>query len=128
MKLSQEKVWDKISRPWKEFRVKPLEEVKDFLKDKKGKVLDLGCGSGRNFVKFDGVIYGIDFSSEQVKHAKKYAEKAGIKAFVKKAKAEKLPFENNYFDFAICITVLHCIDSAKKRKQTLQSCSYTPMY
>ena len=40
---NQQKVWDSIAEDWNRFRVKTVEEVKDFLKDKKGKILDLGC-------------------------------------------------------------------------------------
>lgn len=117
---NQEKIWDRISEPWKTFRVKPLEEVVDFLKDKKGNILDLGCGSGRNFLKIDGTIYGIDFSKNQIKFAEEYAKKEKINARLFQAEAFDLPFENNFFDAAIFITVLHCIPDSKKREKSLK--------
>ncbi len=116
---SQEKVWNKIAVGWNRYRDKPLREVKDFLKNKKGKILDLGCGSGRNFVKINGIIYGIDFSEELLKYARENAKKKKIKVILKKAEAEKLPFDDEFFDFAMCIAVLHCIDSGQKRKKAL---------
>lgn len=73
--ISQDKIWDEISVPWKNFRVKPVEEVVNFLKNKEGKILDLGCGSGRNFTKTKGKIYGVDFSNNMLKFAKAYAKK-----------------------------------------------------
>jgi predicted RNA methylase len=45
---NQEVIWDKISAPWKVYVIKNIPIVKDFIKDKKGKVIDLGCGTGRN--------------------------------------------------------------------------------
>ncbi len=83
--MNQQKIWDNISVPWKIFRVKPFLEVQEFLKNKKGKILDLGCGSGRNFIKIKGIIYGIDFSKEMIKFAKEYSEKNKIKAEFTKA-------------------------------------------
>ena len=118
--MKQEKVWDAISKPWKTYRVKSIEEAYEFLKNKKGKILDLGCGSGRNFVKINGIIYGVDFSSEQLKYARQYAKKTGIEAIMKKAEAHNLPFKNNFFDAAIFIATLHCIESSKKRKKSLK--------
>ena len=117
---NQEKIWDKISEPWKTFRVKPLDEVVDFLKDKKGNILDLGCGSGRNFVKIKGTIYGTDFSKNQIKFAEEYAKKERINAKLIKAEAFDIPFEDNFFDAAIFITVLHCIPDSKKREKSLK--------
>lgn len=117
---NQEEIWDKISEPWKTFRVKPLEEVADFLKDKKGNILDLGCGSGRNFVKIKGMIYGTDFSKNQIKFAEEYAKKEKINAKLIKAEAFNLPFKNNFFDAAIFITVLHSIPESKNRKKALE--------
>jgi ubiquinone/menaquinone biosynthesis C-methylase UbiE len=117
---NQVKIWDKIAGPWKRFRVKPVEEVTQFLKGKKGNILDLGCGSGRNFTKVDGVIYGIDFSEEMLKFAEEHAGREGFNVKTIKSPAYDLPFENNFFDAAIFITVLHCIPESKKRKEALK--------
>ena len=119
-KITQQEVWNKISRKWKEFRVKPVKEAIDFIKNKKGKILDLGCGSGRNFAKIKGIIYGIDFSEKQLAHAREYAKKEKIKAVLIKARVEKLTFKNNFFDAAIFIAALHCIESKEKRKKALR--------
>tara|TARA_Y100000310_G_C20617856_1_gene781628 strand:+ start:230 stop:847 length:618 start_codon:yes stop_codon:yes gene_type:complete len=119
---NQEKTWDKIAKPWKEFRVKIPQSVEKFLKNKKGKILDLGCGSGRNFAKISGLSwYGVDFSKQMLKYAKKRAEKLGINLDeIKKAEADNLPFEDNYFDAVLCYAVLHGIDGNKKRKKILK--------
>ena len=117
---SQEQVWDKISDSWNEYREKPMPEIARFLKNKKGRILDLGCGSGRHFVKNKGIIYGIDFSEKMVKFAKKKAKKSGIKVIVKKESADDLHFEDSFFSSAICIALLHCIETAEKREKALQ--------
>jgi ubiquinone/menaquinone biosynthesis C-methylase UbiE len=118
--MNQEKVWDSISKPWKTFRVKPVEEASEFLKNKKGKILDLGCGSGRNFVKTEGVIYAVDFSEKMLGYASEYAREQGIKVITKKALAYELPFEDNFFDAAIFIATLHCIKGKEKREKSLR--------
>ena len=118
--MKQEAVWDKIANPWKVFRDEPFEGVVEFLKDKKGNVLDLGCGSGRNFVKINGTIYGVDFSQRMIDMAKERAEDKNIEAKLFKSEAYELPFEDNFFDSAISIAVIHCIEHKEKRKMALE--------
>lgn len=118
--MIQEKVWDKIANPWKIFRDEPFGGVVEFLKDKKGNILDLGCGSGRNFVKIDGKIYGVDFSEKMVEMARERAEDKKISAEIFKAEAYDLPFENDFFDSAICIAVIHCVEKEINRKKALE--------
>jgi|TARA_Y100000310_G_scaffold17671_2_gene17453 ubiquinone/menaquinone biosynthesis C-methylase UbiE len=117
---SQKEVWNNIAKPWKTFRVKPFEEVKDFLKNKKGNVLDLGCGTGRNFIKINGTIYGIDFSEEMLKYAKEYSKKNNFNVKLIKSNTINLPFENNFFDAVISVAVLHCIPKAEDREKSLK--------
>jgi tRNA (uracil-5-)-methyltransferase TRM9 len=117
---SQKNIWDKVAFPWKDFRKKPVEEVINFIGSKKGKILDLGCGSGRNFVKMDGVIYGVDFSENMLKYAKSLAKERDIKVKLTKSRVENLPFKDNFFDAAIFVATLHCIPKEKERKKALQ--------
>lgn len=119
-KISQNEIWEEISEPWKTFRVHPVPEVVEFLKDKEGKILDLGCGSGRNFTKTRGKTYGVDFSNNMLKFAKANAEKKKIPVVLRKAEVNKLPFKDNFFDAAIFIAVLHCIPDERKRKKALK--------
>jgi ubiquinone/menaquinone biosynthesis C-methylase UbiE len=116
MKLAnQEEVWDKIAKGWNKFREKPINELGEFLKDKKGKVLDLGCGSGRNFFKKKGLeFYGIDFSEQMVKLARKKPYKKVIKS-----NAWEIKFPDHFFDCALYISALHCIPSEENREKSL---------
>ena len=77
---NQEEVWDNLSIPWDKYVVKTIPIVEKFLlkissewKDsEKLKIIDLGCGSGRNMIKFNGIkYYAVDFSSKQIENAKK---------------------------------------------------------
>lgn len=115
--MEQEKVWDAIARPWRECRNHEIEYVSDFLRNKRGRVLDLGCGSGRNFLKRDGLdFYGVDFSSEMVELAKK----DGVAKEVKKGYTWDVPYGDGFFDYVIFVAVLHCVDSAEKRRKSLE--------
>jgi len=118
----QQKVWDSVALSWKTFRTTPIKEAEDFLKNKKGNVLDLGCGSGRNFINSGNNLkwHGIDFSEEMLNYAKQYAEKINLDVELKQSNAEKIPYPNNFFDAVICIAVIHCIPSKQKRGKTLK--------
>ncbi len=117
--MNQEQVWNEIAKVWKGYRCRPVAEVADFLRRKQGKILDLCCGSGRNFIKIKGNFYGVDFSEEMLKYAKEKADKLGVEAFIEKSEADKLPFEDNYFDAAVFIDALHCIQTQESREKAL---------
>ena len=122
-KPNQEKVWDSIAVPWKKYVVKPIPIVEEFLKNKKGKVVDLGCGSGRNLIPNTKIkYYAVDFSEKQLKHAKKYAKEKKIKAKFFKSEIDKLPseFKDKMFDYGLFIATLHCIETSHKRKKALK--------
>ncbi|PIO08696.1 hypothetical protein COU59_00515 [Candidatus Pacearchaeota archaeon CG10_big_fil_rev_8_21_14_0_10_34_12] len=118
---NQKEIWNEIAKPWKSFRVKPIQEVAEFLKNKKGKILDLGCGSGRHFIKNKfQEFYGVDFSEEMLKHAEAFAKKEKIDVALIKADVFKLPFKDNFFDAAIFIAALHCLETQEKRRKSLE--------
>jgi ubiquinone/menaquinone biosynthesis C-methylase UbiE len=115
--MNQEQVWNNIAKQWNEFRATSVDEVKDFLKNKKGKILDLGCGSGRNFIKNKNLeFYGTDFSEKLLK----FAKSKNIATELKKSTTNKIPYQDNFFDHIIFVRVLHCIETENKRKKTLQ--------
>nr|WP_260171865.1 class I SAM-dependent methyltransferase [Mucilaginibacter phyllosphaerae] len=77
------------------------------------KVLDAGCGGGRNLVYFlqNGFdVYAADPNPEAIAYVKEVAAalapKLPLKNFVA-APAEAMPFADNYFDLVICNAVLH---------------------
>ena len=118
---NQEKIWNAIAEEWNRFRRNPLPEVEKFLKNRKGKVLDLGCGSGRNLTKNKNQeFYCVDFSKEMIKFAKENAKMKKIKCKFYVSSSENLPFKGNFFDAAIYIAALHCIPFEKGRKKSLE--------
>jgi len=80
------------------------------------RVLDVGCGSGSTVLEIakqvgpKGKAVGIDFSPEGIANAKKKAVELGLEevAEFRAADAEKLPFEDSYFDAVIseCVVCL----------------------
>ena len=118
---NQEQVWDNIAQEWHEFKKIPSQKSIEFLKQCSGKVLDLGSGSGRHLIKIKNMKpYLVDFSQKILDLAKQKAKKLKIKAEFVKAGLTKLPFENNFFDYAISISSLHCIKGKSNRKKAIK--------
>lgn len=79
-----------------------LSVINKYVKKRKLKILDAGCGTGlfAKKLKAYGEVYGIDMSEE----ALEFAKKRGIK--VKKASITRLPFADNTFDLVVSLDVL----------------------
>jgi len=119
--MEQEEVWYKIAETWSEYRKRAPDEIIEFLKDKKGKIIDLGCGSGRNLIANSGIkYYGVDFSEEMLKIAERNARDKKINAVFFKSSLDRLPFEDDFFDSAIFISTLHCIETPELREKALK--------
>ena len=58
----------------------------------------------------------VDFSKEMIKHAKE--KNIDAEFFV--SNLIKPPFEDNFFDAAICIASLHCIKGEKNRERVVK--------
>jgi ubiquinone/menaquinone biosynthesis C-methylase UbiE len=117
---NQQEVWDNVANKWNQFRKEPMPEVEEFLKGKWGKILDVGCGSGRHFQCVEGELYGIDFSQKMIVLAEKKATQLGIKANLEQSEADELKFPDDFFDSIICINSLHCIETPDKRKKSIE--------
>lgn len=114
---NQEEVWDAIAEEWDEFKEIPSEFSREFLLSCKGKILDLGSGSGRHLINIpEGEMYLVDFSEEMLKLAEKKAERLGIDAYFQKGNLWEVPYPENFFDNVICISALHCIEPDKHKK------------
>jgi ubiquinone/menaquinone biosynthesis C-methylase UbiE len=83
------------------------------------KVLDIGCNSGgltKDLIKTKNCeIYGIDINKQLVANA----NKKGIRAIT--GYAEKLPYEDNFFDAVVCAEILeHVIDPDKVMREAIR--------
>lgn len=114
---NQEQVWDNIAEEWHEFKKIPSQKSIEFLEQTSGKVLDLGSGSGRHLTKVkDMKPYLVDFSQNLLDLAKSKAKKLNIEAEFIKSDLSKLPSEDNFFDYAISISALHCLTPESSKK------------
>ncbi len=119
--VDQRVVWDAISKSWKKSRELPVPVVADFLKNKKGKVIDFGCGAGRNLIKNDKITYtAIDFSIGQLRYAKEKTKKEDIKANFIKSDLTKTKLANNEFDYGLFMATLHCLETEQTRIASLK--------
>jgi len=121
-KPNQQIIWDSIAKPWKTYVVKEIPIVKEFLRNKKGKVIDLGCGTGRNMLPNLNITYfAVDFSKGQLTQAEKYIKKNKINAKLFQANSDNLKiFKDKTFDSGLLIATLHCLETKEKKKKALQ--------
>jgi tRNA (uracil-5-)-methyltransferase TRM9 len=86
-----------------------------------GRLLNIGCAHGPDFPPFASnfELYGVDYSAEMLLLAKKYAEKYKFTVNLQEADAQKLPYANDFFDFAIAVAVYHHIENEAGRMQAL---------
>ena len=112
-----EKVWDIFSDTWdktpslfpnkmiENFHKKEEQFIIDFVKNHSNNplILELGCGTGRclKILQINGFnkLFGIDISSKMIDKAKSKLSNSII--LLQHDFRERLPFENNYFDFII---------------------------
>ena len=118
---NQQELWNKIAPEWNKYKEKPSENAVLFLKNSQGNVLDLGSGSGRHLSKIkDGKMYLLDFSEKMLNLAREKAKKMKIPAEFIHAELEKIEKSDEFFDYAICISALHCIRGKTKRKKVIE--------
>lgn len=95
---------------YKDLQPKIKKYAKIFKRNKYKKILDLGCGTGRNtiYLAQQGfTVYALDISKTGVTITKKKAQKLNLKNIKYKiADIRKTSYPNNYFDAVICIFVL----------------------
>ncbi|MDD5190453.1 MAG: class I SAM-dependent methyltransferase [Dehalococcoidales bacterium] len=74
-----------------------------------GKLINLGCGHGADFLPFAGKfkLYGMDFSEEMIRLARKYAVKYKFEPNLLTADLTALPYGDDSFDYAIAVATYH---------------------
>jgi SAM-dependent methyltransferase len=84
----------------------------------RGKVLDVGCGTGEHTILLTGLGYdvlGIDFAPEAVEQARRNADAKGARARFEAADAMNLPAEPRY-DTILDSALFHIFDDADRPK------------
>lgn len=110
-------VYNYIAKEFDNTRYRPWSCVENFL-DKvpeKSSIGDIGCGNGKNMLyRTDCYNYGCDFSSELVDIC---LEK---NLNVIEGDILEIPFEDNQFDYTICIAVIHHLSTREKRIKAIE--------
>jgi len=122
---SNQEVFNQIAESWYQVRhwsrfTRELSELA--LRWQKGKLLNIGCAHGPDFLPFKRGfnLYGIDFSIKMLEMAQKYAAKFDLQANLAIADAVHLPFADAAFDWAIAIAAYHHIEGHDQRRQAFQ--------
>jgi SAM-dependent methyltransferase len=105
-------VFDQIASSWYNFRhwSRFSTELEALAKRwQRGKLLNLGCAHGPDFLPFrEGFeLYGVDFSPQMLKFARKYSQKFGFKVKLALADVRELPYPDETFDWAISVATYH---------------------
>jgi len=126
---NQKKIWEEEHKTQKTFtRIysqepsAPISDFTDFLKSQrfipdKTKLLDIGCGKGRNsiYLALRGFqIVCVDFSLQAIKEAKERSKAQVIFEVVDLTK--NWPFKNTYFDAVIDCNTTICIPNPGRKK------------
>jgi len=106
-------------RHWTIFR-KELETLAERWES--GLLLNVGCGHGPDFLPFAEKfeLYGVDIAPEMLKMAEKYANKFNFEVKLTPADAVKLPYDDNYFDYAIAVASYHHIKGRNNQLKALE--------
>jgi len=108
--------WNQILREKQYSQEEPDELVVSFVallkeKNKKARVLDLGCGAGRNlmYTANQGFeAHGVELSKTGLNVTKERLRKRNLEAYILKGDMNLLPYIDSCFDVVICLfTIYH---------------------
>ncbi len=87
----------------------------------KGKLINLGCAHGPDFLPFSQgfELYGVDFSTEMLRFARKYSQKFNLAVNLALADVGYLPYSDHTFDWAIVVATYHHIKGKQERQAAL---------
>ena len=115
-------VFDEIAESWYRVRHWPL--LRDELdalaaRWQSGKLLNIGCGHGPDFLSFGQgfELCGMDSSRAMLKQATRYSTKFRFYVNLVESDALLLPFPDNTFDWAISVATYHHIKGGEEREK-----------
>jgi len=114
-------IFDQIASSWYNFRHWSIfrTELEALVQRwQKGSLLNIGCAHGPDFLPFRQAfdLYGVDFSIEMLRFARKYAQKFNFAVSLSLADVSRLPYFNETFDWVISVAIYHHI-KGKEGKQ-----------
>ena len=117
-------IFDQIAPGWYNFRHWSIfrSELESLARQwQKGKLLNIGCAHGPDFLPFrQGFdLYGVDFSAEMLKFARKYSRKFGFAVNLSLADVCHLPYPDQTFDWAISVATYHHITDREEQQVAL---------
>ncbi|MFC2071787.1 class I SAM-dependent methyltransferase [Chloroflexota bacterium] len=117
-------IFDRIAQGWYNFRHWSIfrSELEALTRRwQKGSLLNVGCAHGPDFLPFrqNFDLYGIDYSREMLKFARKYSQKFNFTVNLSLADVGYLPFAAETFDWAISVATYHHIKGKRERQATL---------
>jgi len=87
----------------------------------KGRLLNIGCAHGPDFLPFKQSfdLYGVDFSTEMLRFARKYSQKFHFVANLSAADTGYLPYPDESFDWAISVATYHHLRGKEEKQAAL---------
>ena len=120
----QSEVFDLIAPGWYGFRHNSIfdAELTELARRwEHGRLLNLGCGHGADFVPFKDSfeLFGVDFAAEMLKYGEKYAQKQGFEPKLTLADIRSVPFADDFFDCAISVACMHHLPDKTEQLKAL---------
>ncbi len=124
MVTNSKDVFNQIAPGWYSFRHRSIfgKELEALAKRwHKGKLLNLGCAHGPDFLPFkqNFELYGVDFSPKMLRLARRYAQKFNLDVALSLADVRSLPYPDGSFDWAISVATYHHIEGKAERQKAL---------
>lgn len=118
-------VFDQIAESW--YRVRHWSLLKEELdalaaRWQNGKVLNIGCGHGADFLPFrQGFkLWGVDSSPAMLRQGLAYSTKHKLYVNLVASDALYLPFPDNTFDWAISVATYHHVKGRDEREKAFR--------
>ncbi len=116
MNISVEETYNTIANSFSRTRYKKWNSVNQFLStvEPHHKILELGCGNGKNLIDHTNQSIGVDISEELCK----ICISRGINVIHEDIL--KVEFEENSFDYIMCIAVIHHLKNIEDQKKIIE--------